>query len=250
MARVTALEALQATFREASSAYVVEFKALTAKYHAQYEELWNKRTEIVKGTTEAPGANPEAVAAAPKGIEGFWLSALQNGRRTGATIEEHDEPVLKFLSDVRLSYLDDFAGFKLSFVFETNPYFTNAQLEKTFHIPFMLGGGRLGSDPTIDKIVGCDINWLPGKNVTEKEVKKTQKKKGKKVTTTKIVRAGRGWRLVLSRCYRVLTSRSPAVRFRFHPHPPLPSILPPRACAPAGARRLLFPLLWHAEHER
>ena len=195
MARVTALEALQATFRDASASYVVEYKALTAKFHAQYEALWQKRAELVSGAAEAPGADAAAVAAAPKGIEGFWLQALQNGRRTGATIEEHDEPVLKFLSDVRLSYLEDFAGFKLAFVFAPNPYFTNAQLEKTFHIPFMLGGGRLGSDPTIDKIVGCDINWLPGKNVTEKEVKKTQKKKGKKVTTTKTV----SWRARLAR---------------------------------------------------
>jgi hypothetical protein len=43
-----------------------------------------------------------------KGIEGFWLQALQNGRRTGPTIEEHDEPALKSLVDVTMEYLDDF----------------------------------------------------------------------------------------------------------------------------------------------
>jgi hypothetical protein len=43
-----------------------------------------------------------------KGVEGFWLQALQNGRRTGPTIEEHDEPALKSLVDVTMEYLDDF----------------------------------------------------------------------------------------------------------------------------------------------
>lgn len=117
----------------------------------------------------------------------FWLQALQNGRRTGATITEEDEPVLKFLTDVRLEYLEDFTGFRLEFLFGANPYFTNEKLTKTFHIPFMLGGGRLGSDPTIEKLVGCDIAWLPGKNTTVIEEKKTIKKKGKKTTVTKMV---------------------------------------------------------------
>jgi nucleosome assembly protein 1-like 1 len=174
---------------------VAAYKALQAKYHTVYSDLWRKRADIVSG---AAGAAPaDGAATASKGIEGFWLQALQNGRRTGATIEEHDEPVLKFLTDVRLAYLDDFTGFRLEFVFAPNPYFTNAQLDKTFHIPFMMGGGRLGSDPTIEKIVGCEINWLPGKNVTEKEVKKSQKKKGKKMTIVKKVgerRARRGRR--------------------------------------------------------
>jgi len=49
----------------------------------------------------------------------------------------------------------------------------------------MMGGGRLGSDPTIEKIEGCDVHWKAGKDLTEKEVKKTTKKKGKKVTVTK-----------------------------------------------------------------
>ncbi len=183
----------QTAFGAANAEYVAAYKALQAKYHTVYSDLWRKRADIVSG---AAGAAPaDGAATASKGIEGFWLQALQNGRRTGATIEEHDEPVLKFLTDVRLAYLDDFTGFRLEFVFAPNPYFTNAQLDKTFHIPFMMGGGRLGSDPTIEKIVGCEINWLPGKNVTEKEVKKSQKKKGKKMTIVKKVgerRARRG----------------------------------------------------------
>lgn len=185
----------QTAFGAANAEYVAAYKALQAKYHTVYSDLWRKRADIVSG---AAGAAPaDGAATASKGIEGFWLQALQNGRRTGATIEEHDEPVLKFLTDVRLAYLDDFTGFRLEFVFAPNPYFTNAQLDKTFHIPFMMGGGRLGSDPTIEKIVGCEINWLPGKNVTEKEVKKSQKKKGKKMTIVKKVgerRARRGRR--------------------------------------------------------
>lgn len=76
-------------------------------------------------------------------------------------------------------------GFRLVFHFGANDYFSDEKLTKTFHIPHMMGGGRLGSDPTIEKLEGCEIHWKAGKNLTEKEVKKTTKKKGKKVTQVK-----------------------------------------------------------------
>jgi hypothetical protein len=240
---------------------VAAYKALQAKYHTVYSDLWRKRADIVSG---AAGAAPaDGAATASKGIEGFWLQALQNGRRTGATIEEHDEPVLKFLTDVRLAYLDDFTGFRLEFVFAPNPYFTNAQLDKTFHIPFMMGGGRLGSDPTIEKIVGCEINWLPGKNVTEKEVKKSQKKKGKKMTIVKKVgerRARRGGEGTRAPCLAgdesTALASCPFMPRRFTPrlvlHPApffFHGIFHFPRCA-AGARRIFLPLLRHAQHGR
>ena len=59
--------------------------------------------------TPFPPTRPPArarAAAGPKAVPEFWLQALQNGRRTGATITEEDEPVLKFLTDVRLEYLE------------------------------------------------------------------------------------------------------------------------------------------------
>jgi nucleosome assembly protein 1-like 1 len=133
MKRIEALSELQSKFAEQHKTYVAEYKELQKKYHAIYSELWNKRAEIVNGKVDPAGAagkfaDPFLSAGfyrvctsfcpatlflllsddAAKGVEGFWLQALQNGRRTGPTIEEHDEPALKALTDITLEYLDDF----------------------------------------------------------------------------------------------------------------------------------------------
>ena len=78
-------------------------------------------------------------------------------------------------------------GFRLTFHFAPNAFFTDDKLTKTFRIPNMLGGGKIGSDPSIEKLEGCEIHWVAGKSLIEKEVKKTTKKGKKKVTTTKKV---------------------------------------------------------------
>ena len=183
--------------------------------------LRDAHAELARPVPTRPLSSARA-AAGPKGVPEFWLTALTNGKRTGATITEADEAALKFLTDVTLEYLEDFTvrarrrerralprpprprcsraphcsaaaaahdalqGFRLEFAFSANPFFTNEKLTKTFHIPHMMGGGRLGSDPSIEKLVGCEIAWCAGKNLTVTEVKKQGKKKGKKTTVVKM----------------------------------------------------------------
>jgi nucleosome assembly protein 1-like 1 len=130
---------------------------------------------------------PNALGAASdksKGIEGFWLQALQNQRRISSYIFDHDEEALKFLTNITLEYVDDFQGFKLLFHFAPNPFFDNEVLTKTFNIPDMMGGAS-GGEPSVESLPGTDIKWKAGKNLTVKVIKKTVKKKGKKTTVSK-----------------------------------------------------------------
>jgi hypothetical protein len=50
-------------------------------------------------------------------------------------IQEHDEDVLSYLTNIRAEYLEEMnTGFTLFFDFAENPYFTDATLTKTYHL--------------------------------------------------------------------------------------------------------------------
>merc|ERR1712142_1195292 len=132
-----------------------------------------------------------------KGIPEFWLTAMRNVEM----IEEHDEPLLHHLTDVKLIFTgkkadstddDTEMGFVLEFHFSPNDFFTNTALTKTYRMksepdkddPFSFDG------PDIFACTGCKIDWKKGKNITQKQVKKKQKHKGRGQTRiiTKMVK--------------------------------------------------------------
>lgn len=82
-------------------------------------------------------------------------------------IQEWDQPVLQYCSDVTLDGDDLDKGFTLTFHFLENPYFTNSTLEKQYH--------NFKSSPnTVDsgamEIKSTEIDWRPGKDVTIEKV--------------------------------------------------------------------------------
>lgn len=125
-----------------------------------------------------------------KGIPEFWLTAMKNVELLEDMIQEQDEDILKHLTDVRLIFTgkneqnteeETEMGFVLEFIFAPNDYFTNNALTKTYKMksepdeddPFSFEG------PDIVSCTGCKIDWKKGKNVTQKQVKKKQKHKGR-----------------------------------------------------------------------
>jgi len=100
-------------------------------------------------------------------------------------VQEHDEPVLRHLQDVTVTFhkgnnaTGEQMGFTVNFHFAPNEYFTNSVLTKHYTMkcepdeadPFSFEG------PEIIKCQGCSIDWNKGKNVTVKTVKKKQKHK-------------------------------------------------------------------------
>lgn len=134
---------------------------------------------------EAGEMPPEAYSAY-LGVPDFWLTIFQNVSLLSDYLQEYDEPILKFLQDIKLSHDIEPMGFTLFFHFAPNPYFTNNILTKRYYLkceldeedPFKFEG------PEIFKCEGCKIDWNQEKNVTVKLVKKKQRHKSKGLIRT------------------------------------------------------------------
>jgi len=126
-----------------------------------------------------------------KGIPSFWLTVFKNVDMLSEMVQEHDEPILNALQDIKVAFNEK--GFVLDFEFAPNDYFTNTVLSKSYEMryepdpedPFAYEG------PEIIKCSGCKIDWKDKKNVTVKQIKKKQKHKGRGQTrvVTKEVQA-------------------------------------------------------------
>ncbi|EYC32875.1 hypothetical protein Y032_0002g1139 [Ancylostoma ceylanicum] len=124
-----------------------------------------------------------------KGIPSFWLNVLKGSDMTQDMIQDHDEPILKHLTDITTSIEVDPHGFTIYFHFSPNEFFSNTVLKKQYFLeikpdaedPFGFDG------PSVVRAVGDTIQWNDGKNITKKVVKKKLKKganAGKFITKT------------------------------------------------------------------
>ncbi|KAL9235473.1 hypothetical protein vseg_010230 [Gypsophila vaccaria] len=177
--RVEALQGLQAQHDELESKFLEERAVLEAKYQKLYEPLYTKRYEIVTGVVEVEGvtneATPEQGEEKPseeKGVPSFWLTAMRTNEVLSEEITERDEEALKYLKDIKWARVTDPKGFKLEFFFDENPYFKNTVLTKTYHMVDE-------DEPILEKAIGTEIEWLPGKCLTQKILKKKPKKGSK-----------------------------------------------------------------------
>ncbi|KAG6428600.1 hypothetical protein SASPL_112852 [Salvia splendens] len=171
--RVDTLRDIQAQHDELESKFFEERAVLEAKYQKLYQPLYTKRFEIVNGDVEVEGGETEKSDQEEKGVPDFWLTAMKNNEVLAEEISERDEGALKFLKDIKWFRIENPKGFKLEFYFDTaNPYFKNAVLTKTYHM--------IDEDePILEKAIGTEIEWLPGKCLTQKILKKKPKKGSK-----------------------------------------------------------------------
>ncbi|KQK19855.1 nucleosome assembly protein 1;1 isoform X2 [Brachypodium distachyon] len=178
--RVEFLRGVQSQHDEIEAKFFEERTALEVKYEKLYEPLYTKRHDIVNGVVEVDtvAKEPTSDKAAEgqdsdaKGVPDFWLTAMKTNEVLTDEILERDEAALKYLKDIKWSRIDDPRGFKLEFVFNTNPFFKNSVLTKTYHMVD-------DDDPILEKAIGTEIEWYPGKNLTQKILKKKPKKGSK-----------------------------------------------------------------------
>ncbi|KAK7329012.1 hypothetical protein VNO77_23157 [Canavalia gladiata] len=174
--RVEVLREIQGKHDELEAKFFEERAALEAKYQSLYQPLYTKRYEIVNGVSEVEGATNEKTDETEedkeKGVPSFWLNAMKNNEVLAEEISERDEAALKFLKDIKLSRIENPKGFWLQFFFDTNPYFSNSVLTKIYHM--------IDEDePILEKAIGTEIQWYPGKCLTQKVLKKKPKKGAK-----------------------------------------------------------------------
>lgn len=212
--RIKALKNLQKKHMETEIEFHKEFHLLELKFQNKMAEFAKQRKMVVLGeheptdpecvwehdededdqkvtieqVDETKGAQPmdasgnEAMATDAKGIPDFWLTILKSSPPIDQTIEDHDEPILESLRDIRCKLADDAdkMAFTLEFEFGPNDYFANDVLTKTYNLQNKMDDeDPLGYEgPEIVSCKGCTIKWKQGMNVTEKIVKKRQKHKG------------------------------------------------------------------------
>lgn len=199
--RIEYLAELDGERAELYERYREERRALEEKYDRLYAPLYDKRAEVVNGKAEAPEnetAEGKAAAAAepdevPAGVPDFWMIALRNAMEE-ETINDKDAEVLSYCTDVRCEQFhsegeeEGDEGFRLVFSFRDNPYFTNNQLTKTYHL-------SEEDDMMLRKIETSGVHWKAGKDVTVKVLKKKAKPgaKGKPQTKTESVESFFRW---------------------------------------------------------
>merc|ERR1712002_362329 len=210
--RIKALKNLQRKFCEVECEFYKEVTALERKYMKKYDPLYAKRKDIITGDYEPndeecqwesdkkeedkkeKNEQEEGIKEKlkmdenVKGIPNFWLTIFKSTPMLQEMVQEHDEPILECLEDIKLNFSSPESplSFTLEFHFAQNSYFTNKVLTKTYQLvstideaaPFSFEG------PEISTSTGCSINWNKGKNVTMKTVEKKQKHKNKGTTRT------------------------------------------------------------------
>merc|ERR1712071_132250 len=202
--RIKALKNIQLEITNVESEFFKEVHALECKYQSSYEPLFEKRATITKGDYEPTeeestwtlddddGELSEEMKSKAilegekkdeesKGIPEFWLTIFKNVDLLADMMQEHDEPILKHLIDIKVQYKENPMGFILELFFSPNEFFDNLVLTKTYEMkctpdeddPFSFEG------PEIHKCKGTVIDWKKGKNITVKTIKKKQKRKSK-----------------------------------------------------------------------
>lgn len=177
--RVSALQEIQSKHDELEAKFFEERAALEAKYQKLYEPLYAKRFEIVNGINDVESkdesennASTDENREEEKGVPEFWLTAMKTNEVLSVQITDRDEGALKYLKDIKWCRIDNPKGFKIDFYFDTNPFFKNSVLTKTYH---MIDD----NEPILERAIGTEIDWYPGKNLTQKLMKKKPKKGAK-----------------------------------------------------------------------
>ena len=191
--RVTGLKGIQKEHSKLEAEFQEEVLQLEKKYFAKFTPLYEKRAKIVNGAQEPTEAELEAGKAEQEeddeeqaaeaqetestekvdGIPEFWLSAMKNQMSLAEMITDRDEEALKFLTDIRMEYLDR-PGFRLIFEFAENEFFTNKTISKTY---FYQDESGYGGDFIYDHAEGDKIDWKAGKDLTVRIESKKQRNK-------------------------------------------------------------------------
>ncbi|KAH8366513.1 hypothetical protein KR084_000090 [Drosophila pseudotakahashii] len=121
-------------------------------------------------------ASPDPVCGVPR----FWLTVFQNVPLLSELVQDHDEPLLECLADVRLAYDQD--SYTVSFQFRPNGYLHDSSLllTKRYFLqhsadpeyPFLFEG------PEIVRCEGCHIHWRDGSNLTLQTVESRRRNRG------------------------------------------------------------------------
>lgn len=193
-ASLAALKEIQDDHDKIYDEFEKERRALEEKYSELFNPLFDKRSDELK-----KGKIPQ-----------FWLTAFSNCEMISENLTDKDVAAMRFLTDVTCKEVSTAeaeasasgsskltaGSYTLSFKFDSNPFFSNEVLTKTYIMDD-------DDDGELDYSIGCKINWKPGKDLTTKLLKKK-------------IRGGRGG------AGKVITKKEPCDSFFNFFSPPSP----------------------------
>ncbi|ANZ76197.1 BA75_02048T0 [Komagataella pastoris] len=206
--RVAGLKAIQQKQFKIEAEFQSEILELEKKFYGKYAPLYEKRQKIISGEVQPTSdeieegkqllesstdkieeisevdedeAAEEEIDINIRGIPSFWLTALENIPPIADSITDRDVEVLSKLSNIKLEYLN-VPGFKLLFEFESNDFFENQILTKTYYYQKELG---YSGDFIYDHAEGSTIKWKDNDhNVTITVERRKQRNKHTKQVRT------------------------------------------------------------------
>ncbi|XP_062575094.1 protein SET-like [Saccostrea cucullata] len=127
-----------------------EILKVEQKYNKLRKPHYEKRNEMIKN------------------ISNFWITAFMNHPQISAILDEEEEECLHYLTTVSVEEFDDIkSGYRISFKFSSNPYFSNEEISKEFHLA---NTGDPESNST-------EINWKEGMDLTKRAQQQTNRKR-------------------------------------------------------------------------
>jgi nucleosome assembly protein 1-like 1 len=162
--------------------YLKERAVLEKKFSDLCKPMYEKRRAIIndekpdtdRDTEEEEEEEEEEDSSEDiKGIPDFWSVAMCNIEVIEELITERDHECLTFLEDICCEDNANGDGFKLSFFFKQNPFFTNRVLSKIYDVPNLL----LADEPILKRVNGCKIDWKEGMCLTHQTISKKQRNK-------------------------------------------------------------------------
>jgi len=135
------LDTMQSEIEKLNDEATEEILQIEKKYNTLRKPYYKKRNEVIRDIPE------------------FWLKAFLNHSMMADLLDEEDQNAFKHLKELNVEDSDDVkSGFKISFTFDSNPYFKNKILSKTFQYN---DDGELSVVPT-------KIEWKEGMDLTKR----------------------------------------------------------------------------------
>jgi len=126
-----------------------EILRVEQKFNKQRQPLFNQRGDLIKQ------------------IPKFWLKTFLNHPQMSGMLSEIDEQILEHLTSLDVQEHEDIkSGYKITFHFSENEWFSEKSLVKEFRI------GETGEPVS----AAVNISWKPGKNVLETSNQAGQKR--------------------------------------------------------------------------
>ncbi|OWK16628.1 NAP1L1, partial [Cervus elaphus hippelaphus] len=212
--RVNALKNLQVKCAQIEAKFYEEVHDLERKYAVLYQPLFDKRFEIINAIYEPteeecewkPDEEDEISEELkekakiedekkdeekedPKGIPEFWLTVFKNVDLLSDMVQEHDEPILKHLKDIKVKFsdagqpMDDDSEAILAADFEIGHFLRERIIPRS--VLYFTGEAIEDDDDDVSESESCsEILWCGMMKKVKKRMRKGKKKEMRKMIQT------------------------------------------------------------------